>query len=71
MLGYMINTFSFEADSGLSSGLVSSYEDAYLDESRFLFDFHVCSHFYFSGMFGAFVEFGYPYWASVGLALKF
>jgi hypothetical protein len=31
----------------------------------------VGAHFYFTQMLGAFVEFGYPYWANVGLALKF
>jgi hypothetical protein len=29
------------------------------------------AHFYFTQMLGAFVEFGYPYWGSLGLALKF
>jgi hypothetical protein len=29
------------------------------------------AHFYFTDLLGAFVEFGYPFYASVGLALKF
>jgi hypothetical protein len=29
------------------------------------------AHFYFTDMIGALVEFGYPYWANIALALKF
>jgi hypothetical protein len=30
----------------------------------------VGAHFYFTEMFGALVEFGHPYWANIGLAIK-
>jgi hypothetical protein len=31
----------------------------------------VGAHFYFTDLIGAFFEFGYPYWANLGVALKF
>jgi hypothetical protein len=70
MLGYTINSLSFDAKSGYAS-LSSYYEDLYADDSHFLFSFQLGSHFYFTKIVGAFVEFGYPYWANVGIALKF
>jgi hypothetical protein len=68
MLGYQINTFSFDGKAGYTG---SYWEDLYADDSHFLFSFQLGSHFYFTKTLGAFVEFGYPYWANVGLALKF
>jgi hypothetical protein len=48
----------------------SAYEDLF-DYGGFAFGGQLGAHFYFTEMLGAFVEFGYPYWASLGLALKF
>jgi hypothetical protein len=63
----------------LYSGLFLGYQIASYDGPS-LYDYsvggftvggQVGAHFYFTDMLGAMVEFGYPYWFNVGLALKF
>jgi hypothetical protein len=68
MLGYQVNTNSY---NGVAGNTGSYWENYYTDASRFFFSFQLGSHFYFTKKFGAFVEFGYPYWANAGLAFKF
>jgi tetrahydromethanopterin S-methyltransferase subunit E len=48
-----------------------SYYEDHFDYGGFTPGIQVGAHFYFTDKLGAFVEFGHPYWASIGLALKF
>ena len=64
--------------SGLSIGYLYSkweskpkYDYSTYDYSGFFFAFQAGAHFYFTEMFGAVVEIGYPYWIKAGLAVKF
>jgi hypothetical protein len=62
-LGYVINTVSFDGNN--------SSEDEYKEPSYPALGVQVGAHFYFTEKIGLLVELGYPYWANIGVALKF
>jgi hypothetical protein len=64
-LGYVINTVSFDGNSGYP------WEDFNKDPSYFALGVQIGAHFYFTEKIGLQVELGYPYWANIGVALKF
>ncbi|MDR1863828.1 MAG: hypothetical protein LBQ67_07905 [Treponema sp.] len=63
-LGYEIASLTYDGPN-------KSYYEDYYDVGGFTAGGQVGAHFYFTDMLGAMVEFGYPYWFNVGLALKF
>jgi hypothetical protein len=67
-LGYVINSVSFNGNTGYTD---SVWEDYYKEPSYFTVGVQIGSHFYFTEKIGLLVELGYPYWANIGLALKF
>jgi hypothetical protein len=65
-LGYVINTTSFDRSTSSTVG-----EDYYKEPSYFDLGVQIGAHFYFTEKIGLLVELGYPYWANIGVALKF
>jgi hypothetical protein len=65
-LGYVISSVSYDGPANSIYG-----KDYYGDSGGFAPGGQLGAHFYFTNKIGLQVEFGFPYWASVGLALKF
>jgi hypothetical protein len=64
ILGYQVSSLDYDGPN-------ASFYENYFELGGFMLGGQVGAHLYFTEMLGAFVEFGYPYWASAGLALKF